>query len=90
MNCDTQYKYSNGGYVMTKEALLDQYREYLGDDMENVPGTVPSDFIEIAIESMEARDPVGFIAGFKRWADEQGWLPCAGSAGTRAASGVNS
>jgi len=94
MNDETQC-YCNGVEIMSKENLLERYRDFLGDNMEIVPGIPPPDFIEIAIEDMESRDPVEFRSGFKRWSDEQGWLPRAGSitesdTGTRAADGVHS
>jgi len=94
MHDETQC-YCNGVEALTKEKLLERYRDFLGDNMEIVAGIPPPDFIEIAIENMESRDSVKFIDGFNRWADEQGWLPCAGSitesdTGTQAADGVHS
>jgi len=91
----TAHHYSNGVETLTEEELLWRYRDFLGDEMEIVAGIPPPDFIEIAIENMESRDPVAFLGGFNRWADEQGWLPCAGNitesgAGIRAADEVNS
>jgi len=94
MNDETQC-YCNGVETLPKEKLLERYLDFLGDTMEIVPGIPPPDFIEVAIEDKESRDPVAFLDGFNRWANEQGWLPHAGSitksdAGTLAADGVNS
>jgi len=94
MNDETKF-YCNEEKTQTKEKLLEWYRSFLGDKMEVVPGIPPPGFIEIAVEDMESRDPVKFFGDFNRWADEQGWRPCAGNitesdAGTLAVDGVHS
>jgi len=100
MNNYTGHDYFKAAERLSRERLLNQYRaalfareyrRYILAGTKNPPWRA----VQEQIANIEKSDPIGFLDDFKRWADIQGWLPCAGSimesgAGTQAADGVNS
>jgi len=100
MDKHAEYHYSNGSEKLTKEQLRDEYEKFwLRTIMRDIPLAgrphSPERAVREGLAKMEKNDPVGFLDDFKRWADEQGWLPCAGSitesdTGTRTAGEVHS